>query len=72
MSKYIEYNDTVTFHPGYYLKEIVDESGVTQEEFATRLGISTKSLSILISGEQSLYIDIATKLCILVKSSADV
>ncbi|SKB99655.1 addiction module antidote protein, HigA family [Lachnospiraceae bacterium] len=62
MSNYIEYNDTVTFHPGYYLKELVDESGLTQEDFAKRLGTTPKNLSILIRGEQGLSIDIATKL----------
>lgn len=28
MSNYIEYNDTIVFHPGYYVKEIVDDSGL--------------------------------------------
>ena len=32
MNNYIEYNDRIAFHPGYYIKEIVDESGLTQEE----------------------------------------
>lgn len=62
MSNYIEYNDKIAFHPGYYLKEIVDESGLTQEDFAKRLGTTPKNLSILIRGEQSLSIDIASKL----------
>ena len=62
MSNYIEYNDTVAFHPGYYIKEIVDESGVTQKDFAKRLGTTPKKLSLLIRGEQSLSIDIAMKL----------
>lgn len=62
MSNYIEYNDKVAFHPGYYIKEIVDESGLTQEDFAKRLGTTPKNLSILIRGEQRLSIDIATKL----------
>lgn len=31
MNNYIEYNDKIAFHPGYYIKEIVDESGLTQE-----------------------------------------
>ena len=62
MSNYIEYNNKVAFHPGYYLKEIVDESGLTQEDFARRLGTTPKNLSILIRGDQSLSIDIATKL----------
>lgn len=34
MGNYIEYNDTIAFHPGYYIKELVDESGLTQEDFA--------------------------------------
>lgn len=62
MSNYIEYNDTVAFQPGYYIKEIVDESGVTQKDFAKRLGTTPKKLSLLIRGEQSLSIDIAMKL----------
>ena len=62
MSNYIEYNDTIAFHPGYYIKEIIDESGLTQEDFAKRLDTTPKNLSILIRGEQSLSIDIAMKL----------
>ena len=62
MSNYIEYNDKIAFHPGYYIKEIIDDSGLTQEDFAKRLGTTPKNLSILIRGEQSLSIDIATKL----------
>jgi plasmid maintenance system antidote protein VapI len=54
MSNYIEYNDTIAFHPGYYVKEIVDESGLTQEDFAKRLDTTPKNLSFLIRGEQNL------------------
>ena len=62
MSNYIEYNDKIAFHPGYYIKEIVEESGLTLEDFAKRLDMTPKNLSILIRGEQSLSIDIAMKL----------
>ena len=62
MSNYIEYNDTAAFHPGYYVKEIVEESGLTQEDFAKRLDTTPKNLSLLIRGEQNLSIDIAMKL----------
>ena len=31
MSNYIEYNDAIAFHPGYYVQEIVDESGLTRK-----------------------------------------
>ena len=37
MSNYIEFENKIAFHPGYYIKEIVDESGLTQEDFAKRL-----------------------------------
>ena len=62
MSNYIEYNDRIAFHPGYYIKEIIDDSGITQEDFAKRLDTTPKNLSVLISGEQKLSIDIAMKL----------
>lgn len=62
MSNIIKYGEKLAFHPGYYIKEIVDESGLTQEDFAKRLGTTPKNLSLLIRGEQSLSIDIAMKL----------
>ncbi len=62
MSNYIEYNDKIAFHPGYYIKEIVDDSGLTQEDFAKRLDTTPKNLSLLIRGEQNLSIDISMKL----------
>ncbi|MCR5624115.1 MAG: HigA family addiction module antidote protein [Lachnospiraceae bacterium] len=69
MSNYIEYKDKVAFHPGYYIKEIIDESGLTQEDFAKRLDTTPKNLSLLIRGEQSLSIDIAMKLSRLLGTS---
>ena len=62
MSNYIEYNDKIAFHPGYYIKEIIEESGLSQKDFAKRLDTTPKNLSILVRGEQSLSIDIAMKL----------
>ena len=62
MSNYIEYNNRIAFHPGYYIKEIIDDSGLTQEDFAKRLDTTPKNLSLLIRGEQSLSVDIAKKL----------
>lgn len=69
MSNYIEYNDKVAFHPGYYIKELVEESGLTQEDFAKRLDTTPKNLSILIKGEQSLSLDIAMKLSRMIGTS---
>lgn len=62
MSNYIEYKDQIAFHPGYYLSEMVEESGLTQKDFAKRLGTTPKNLSVLLKGEQNLSLDIATKL----------
>ena len=62
MSSYIEFNDKVAFHPGYYIKEIIDDSGLTQADFAKRLGTTPKNISDLVRGEQSLSVDIANKL----------
>ncbi len=71
MSNYIEYNNKIAFHPGYYIKEIVEESGLTQEDFAKRLDTTPKNLSILIRGEQSLSIDIAMKLSRMIGTSVN-
>ena len=62
MSNYIEYKDTVAFHPGYYIEEIVEESGLTQQEFANRLDTTPKNLSKLINAQQSLSVEMALKL----------
>ena len=62
MSNYIEYNDKIAFHPGYYLKEIVEASGLTQADFARRMDTTPKNLSILLKGEQAISLDMAMKL----------
>ena len=38
MSNIIEFGNKIAFHPGYYIREYIDELGMTQEEFAMRLG----------------------------------
>lgn len=69
MSNFFEYRDTVAFHPGYYIKEIIEEKGMTQEEFARRLNTTPKNLSLLVRGEQNLSVDIAIKLSRLLGTS---
>lgn len=71
MSNYIEYNNKMAFHPGYYIQELVDDSGLTQEDFAKRLDTTPKNLSLLIRGEQNLSIDIAVKLARLFNNSIE-
>ena len=62
MSNYIKYNNKIAFHPGYYIEELVEESGLTLADFARKLDTTPKNLSVLINGEQSLSIEMATKL----------
>ena len=69
MSNYIEYNNQIAFHPGYYIKEIIDDSGMTQEEFAKRLNTTPKNLRLLIRGERSLSIENAMKLSEMIGTS---
>lgn len=71
MSNFVEYKDKVAFHPGYYIKEYVDESGLTQEDFAKRLDTTPKNLSILIRGDQSLSVDMVMKLSRMTGTSAE-
>lgn len=71
MSNFIEYKNRMAFHPGYYIQEFVEESGLTQKDFANRLGTTPKNLSVLISGEQSLSIDIVVKLAAMLGTSEE-
>lgn len=71
MSNYIEFKDKVAFHPGYYIKEIIDESGLTQADFARRLGTTPKNISVLVRGEQSLSVDIANRLSMMLGTSIE-
>ena len=67
-----EYKDLIAFHPGYYIKEIIDEINVTQEEFAKILGATVKHLSDIIRGEVQISKDIAVSLSKLLGTSAEV
>lgn len=69
MSNYFEFDNKIAFHPGYYIEEIVEESGLTQEDFAKRLDTTPKNLSLLIRGEQSLSNEMAMKLSRLLGTS---
>lgn len=61
----------MAFHPGYYVAEIVEDMGITQDEFATRLGTTGKTLSKLISGQIHLSNDLAKKLSAMLGSSVE-
>ena len=45
MNNIVNYKEIMAFHPGYYVAEIVEEMGITQAEFAARMGTTGKTLS---------------------------
>lgn len=71
MNSYIENNDTIAFHPGYYIKELMDESGMTKYEFSKKLDTTPEVLSSLFSGEQNLSSEMAIKLSKMTGTSID-
>lgn len=49
-------------HPGIYIKDAIDELGLSQSEFAYRTGLSIKNVSTLINGESNITFEVAVKL----------
>jgi HTH-type transcriptional regulator/antitoxin HigA len=68
MSK-IEYKELIAFHPGYYLKEMIEYEGMNQDELAKRLKTSGKNISDLINGKTNLSDEMALNLSIVFGTS---
>lgn len=66
------YDEIIAFHPGYYLKDMIEAMGITQEEFAKRLGTSGKTLSELLNGKINLSDSLALNLSKMFGTSVDV
>jgi antitoxin HigA-1 len=49
----------VAIHPGEYLKELLDELGLSQAEFARVLGISAMRVSHVINGTRPVNAELA-------------
>ena len=58
-------------HPGYQIKEYIEDVEMTQDEFAKRLGITGKQLSLLLSYQASITPDIAYKLSAMIGNSIE-
>ncbi len=72
MSTIIEYENIVAFHPGYYITEIIEDMGISQSEFADRVGIADKILDDLVKGRINISYGIAKKLSVMLGTSVDV
>lgn len=71
MSNIMNYKDIMAFHPGYYVAEIIEDMGVTQAEFAMRMGTTSKTLSQLINGQANISNDLAQKLSTMLGTSIE-
>lgn len=65
----IEYQELIAFHPGYYVKDYIDEQGITQEELAKRLQTTPKYISELVNGRINLTDEMVLKLSIVFGTS---
>ena len=65
----MSYKELITFHPGYYVKDLLEEDGMTQEELAKRLQTSGKNVSDLIHGKINLTDEMALRLSIVFGTS---
>lgn len=72
MSNMTEYKDKIAIHPGYYVAEIIDDMGISQAEFATRMGTTAKTISKLINGRANISNDLAKKLSVMLGTGVEV
>ncbi len=61
----------IVSHPGVYIKDAIDELGLTQSEFALKSGLSIKNVSTILTGESDITFDIAVKLSNFFHNSID-
>lgn len=71
MSNFIDYKNIMAFHPGYYIAEVIEDMGITQAEFAKRLGTNGKIVSNLINAQINLSNEIAEKLSAMLGTSVE-
>jgi len=71
MSNIVNYRDIMAFHPGYYVAEIIEDMGVTQAEFAVRMGTTSKTVSQLVNGQANISNDLAQKLSTMLGTSIE-
>lgn len=59
------------YHPGVFIKDFANSLEMTQEEFANRIGITPKQMSLLLNEKASITPDIASKLAGFFNNSID-
>jgi addiction module HigA family antidote len=59
------------YHPGVYLSEYLEEMHINQNEFAIKLGINEKQVSLILKGKTNITSDIAKKLSMVIGTSSN-
>ena len=58
----VENIDLISFHPGQYIGELIEDYQMRHNEFAEKLELSPTIISKLVSGQESISNDLAQKL----------
>ncbi|MDR3259933.1 MAG: HigA family addiction module antidote protein [Fusobacteriaceae bacterium] len=61
----------MVFHPGYYIKELIEDYNITQEEFVEKLEITPKIINDIINGDANISNELAKKLSNMVGVSSE-
>ena len=69
MSCIKKYKDITAFHPGYYVEEAIQDMNISQGEFAKRLGVSERTLSLFINGQIDISYNLARRLSMVLGTS---
>ena len=69
MSCIKKYKDITAFHPGYYVEEAIQDRNISQGEFAKRLGVSERTLSLFINGQIDISYNLARRLSMVLGTS---
>lgn len=63
-------DNNFNFHPGYYLKEYMDETQLSKNKLANHLGLTMKQVELLLNGTLKMNAHIAEKLSKLLGTSS--
>lgn len=58
----IEYENLIAFHPGYYINDMITETDLSLDSFASKLGESKEYINNLINGDIDVSPELAYKL----------
>lgn len=69
MSCIKKYKDITAFHPGYYVEEAIQDMNISQSDFAKKLGVSERTLSLFIDGQIDISYNLAERLSMVLGTS---